>query len=677
MIRQTIVIGPYTYLIDVFDANKDLRDDAHYAEFVMLRNFKLLNNVTTDKDIFLIDKEIFDDVVEELYEHQYDLSDDVVTSKCVLPVPNKKLKNFSAKFNSFNENITKFSLYTNYTDKHNYDFGTDVYPLYNDNNELAKILCDKCRIYHPVNCSHNNLIIYVDNYINNIHFHYFCKKISDYDTKSETIFKYNNREYFEYVEFYFPNIHDLFDEHNQIFYNEDLDIVSSQENLHTNDATQYTNDDNQFVPVKLLIQPFKIVEQNGRNTKRYINIHKSIENNYLTHPFNVTLFAYDELDETTYDYYIDEYLQSSTNTFLTECRFTLSSRLGFSNGKISLLNTFNYPNKELFDTLKQAYEHYNCVNQEQYDDYFEEYDKIMYDDINKLTYADLTNKDKQMVMDYTMRYNMNKREMLEEYKKMRIASIRAELIEEIGTDETFLGFMIQLSSTTSFVNPVYSKNVTIKFSELDDFAFELNNIFESWNELPEHLIARVIFVDRLLGTMIHSNNVVITKEWFKYMVNDLNIYSLSQLKSLNETYTQEKTINNDMKTFNVSDDTVNFLNNITCIVNTTEHNDRAAVGIDNKPKILYKPIFYRVNDLQNVKIRQNVTQNIGVNLADYMTKVETFKLWIENNEFIETARNDVYVIFSINANKLLQSSGRYDILNQDDEYISTGTYTIY
>ena len=311
------------------------------------------------------------------------------------------------------------------------------------------------------------------------------------------------------------------------------------------------------------------------------------------------------------------------------------------------------------------------------DDSFEEYDKIMYDDINKLTYADLTNKDKQMVMDYTMRYNMNKREMLEEYKKMRIASIRAELIEEIGTDETFLGFMIQLSSTTSFVNPVYSKNVTIKFSELDDFAFELNNIFESWNELPEHLIARVIFVDRLLGTMIHSNNVVITKEWFKYMVNDLNIYSLSQLKSLNETYTQEKTINNDMKTFNVSDDTVNFLNNITCIVNTTEHNDRAAVGIDSKPKILYKPIFYRVNDLQNVKIRQNVTQNIGVNLADYMTKVETFKLWIENNEFIETARNDVYVIFSINANKLLQSSGRYDILNQDDEYISTGTYTIY
>ena len=60
-----------------------------------------------------------------------------------------------------------------------------------------------------------------------------------------------------------------------------------------------------------------------------------------------------------------------------------------------------------------------------------------------------------------------------------------------------------------------------------------------------------------------------------------------------------------------------------------------------------------------------------------MTKVETFKLVIEDTEYVESARNDIYVIFNINAGEIKKASGVYSILNQDDEFISTGTWVTY
>ena len=60
-----------------------------------------------------------------------------------------------------------------------------------------------------------------------------------------------------------------------------------------------------------------------------------------------------------------------------------------------------------------------------------------------------------------------------------------------------------------------------------------------------------------------------------------------------------------------------------------------------------------------------------------MTKVDTFKMKINEYEYVETSRNDAFVIFKINANNITVSSGKYDIVNQDDEYISSGTYTLY
>jgi hypothetical protein len=163
------------------------------------------------------------------------------------------------------------------------------------------------------------------------------------------------------------------------------------------------------------------------------------------------------------------------------------------------------------------------------------------------------------------------------------------------------------------------------------------------------------------------------------MVNDLNIFASRDLADVNAAYSEDKKQNDgDMKTFTVNEDTFNFLNNITCIVKNIDDTDNETIEtIGNKPKILYRPIFYRVNDLQNVRIRRNVTQKIGINLADYMTKVEKFKLFIDDNEIMENARNDIYVIFEINATTLADDMGTYDVMNQDDEYISSGNWSLY
>ena len=49
---------------------------------------------------------------------------------------------------------------------------------------------------------------------------------------------------------------------------------------------------------------------------------------------------------------------------------------------------------------------------------------------------------------------------------------------------------------------------------------------------------------------------------------------------------------------------------------------------------------------------------------------------IDGQQFIESARNEMYVIFKVQGNKINTPSGSYHISNQDNEYISSGNYQI-
>ena len=168
----------------------------------------------------------------------------------------------------------------------------------------------------------------------------------------------------------------------------------------------------------------------------------------------------------------------------------------------------------------------------------------------------------------------------------------------------------------------------------------------------------------MLGTEIISNSVVLSPEWVKYMIH-----------SSNERIINFDNINNIDKD-NEIDMEYNFIENIRCIVNKKQNDKDKVVRGNNSPKLLYRPMFYRASNLQNVRIRRNVKQKLGINLAEYMTKVETFKLLLNGNEYIEYGRSDAFVIFEISGNNFSTTSGAYDILNQDDEYISSGTYSL-
>ena len=49
---------------------------------------------------------------------------------------------------------------------------------------------------------------------------------------------------------------------------------------------------------------------------------------------------------------------------------------------------------------------------------------------------------------------------------------------------------------------------------------------------------------------------------------------------------------------------------------------------------------------------------------------------IDGQQFIESARNEMYVIFKVQGNKISTPIGSYHISNQDNEYISSGNYQV-
>ena len=762
MKSNIINISGYSYYTELFDADIDLKENPHYDNFVMLRLFDIKNNITVDTDIYFIEKSLFDDIASDFKK-----SKTTKTNKICFPVQPSVIHSFSSNATDFDDNYT----YEN--------IDAYVYYLYDSSGkQLKSISCNKLKIYHPLVKNNIDAIIYIDNYINNIHFHYLCRRIDCYDTKSEKEIRIDNNIYSEYVEVWFPNIYSLFKKNistgqYDTYYIEDMNLIVAPENEDfmkrmtkkieddyddeyssiddiedavTNDiinelsqnnmsSPSYVNvyDGIQLCPLELIIHPSHIVESNVDSVhkyyKLYVNPIKTIETNYITYPVNVTIYPYEYNDTNNNMYVVSDSLSPDTETYTTDCRIGLAARMGFNNGHVSVIVNFTYPNKqdfenasmmlqefkerypdeynELYAKYPQKYHYYNPVslmylyynNVSAYD-----YNKFialkkeqLFKNINSVT--TLTSNDVLQVKTFLENFDasaydtddenahpisttwedINGRpdKILEMYKYMKRLAIENEIREQIKSDIDFIGFRITIASDKNFKNIIYDSYNPLKFTddediyefELDDFAFALNGIFTSWNEMPEHLIIECSFVDRYIGRIIKSNFVPITKEWFKYMISD---------RVKNKVYDLH-TINYNMNTIDISDtgNTFNFLNNITCVVKKDIAPADTITGTSNAQRILLKPYFYKANALQNLQIRTGFKQNIGINLADYMTKVENFHIYIDGNNFAEIGRNDVYVIFEVNALAISTRTGTYDIADEDGNYISSGNYTLY
>lgn len=754
MDRNIINIGPYRYLVEHYNADTDLSNSQYYAEFIMLRNFTIMNNIIYDNDIYIINKGHFHKYMEEMKNDQLNNGKTIA-----FPITNSKIYNYSPSYLKFNENYNINSI----IDEVENTFGNDVYEIYEIKNKKLyskKIKCNKFRIYHPNVKNNINAIIDICSYINGIHFHFLCRPMTEYSTNSEKEIKYNNETYSEFVEVYYPNLNDLFkinvDGTYNSFYKEDYNIVASTKNekfissiLSNSEDLEHSEmiGNSQIVPMNLLIQPYRIVEEYAADSifnydenvandekifvKLYLKGNYDSNTNYVSNSITLKIYPYSYIDNHTSMYIGNPDLVASSITINDEFRFNLMSRLGFSNGIISIVSLFDYHNKSYFynmykddhstSPMKEAYKYYNNVDDDNYMMFINEDIQKELDDIDKIEV--LTDEMKQTTKEVANTNYEDDQEILKIWKQIMKATIAEEYEEEFGTPGNFLGFKIEIATDLYFKHIIYNKNVRVNFNDIDDFSFKLNGIFDKWENKPEKLIIRSSFYDRIIGVEIKSNVIIITKEWFKYLINNENVYRLSELSRINK-YTEdidmdvtklditneknrlnEETIRLNELSASLPDDSeineivnslkniinnvdstindltenkvkVNFINSIKCIVNKKSENP--VVKSDRNPQqIIFKPIFYKVNDLQNIALRDGVKQNIGINLSEYMTKVETFKIILSNKEYIEYGRNDLFVIFNIDANELKDTSGKYNITNEDGTYISSGNWTKY
>ena len=565
MERQLINIGDHTFVCDKID-NSELDNLNSKTSFVMLRNFKLINEAIIDNDIYIVEKDLLDSIS--------------------YPVPNQ--------INQFSTDINKFFQLSN----------ENIYKFFDSDHHDKKLKYDILKIYHPNTKVHNiNMIIYLDMWIFGIHFHLYCRPYTNHISKSESDFKINKSVYSEYIEIRIPNIRDLFSKDTFIKENTNFPSVSDK---------KYSSliDKDNYMSTFLFTVPYTV---NGQNKMYLMDNVDNIGINFARYPINITLFPYSSIIDSLY--IADEELEANSDVFITYTNVSIQSALGFNEkDHLVIKMNFIYPKMNDFDSASDAYEYYNSVS-------LEEYDGIEYDETDE--HEDMDENGDPLTIQYQCTYQL------------------------------------ELSSDAAFKNIIY-KSPLIEgktlFNTIQNMEFEIP-IFNNWNQLPEVLVARTIFSDRYLGIQMVSNFVLITKEWYKYLV----------------TYSGTKEIYR-LKIEDMAD--LQFNDKVTCIIKKEVGEQTNNNMISNNVKVIYKPVFYKVQDLQNIQIRKGVTQNIGVNLNNFLSKVNTFYMNIDGQQFIESARNEMYVIFKIQGNKINTPIGSYHISNQDNEYISSGNYQI-
>lgn len=728
MTQNIVNIGAYKYLVEHYDANVDMKDNQYSAEFLMLRNFTVLNNIIYDNDIYIIERKYFEEYKDELIKNRKS------TGKTLaFPITNLKVNSYSNSYKKFN-NI--FNIYGDDINgaliDSNGNFTHNVYELYHINEDIdqygntltrklekARIKCDKIKIYHPLTLKRLNMIVDICNYMNGINFHYLCKPIDTYTSKTENELKFNNETYSEYVEIYFPNLSELFkiDDEGKyyVYYKEDFNIIASTQNekfintiLSNSSNIEHSElfNGEQVVPLNLLVQPYRIVEEYDANydlnfndtvtddKKMFVKLY--LKNNVATNTnnssnINMILYPYYDIDETTNIYLLYPGIMPGYLHTSNESKFKLMSRTGFSDGIISIVTLFDYPNKSYFynkaklinsnednslltsektSPIKEAYKYYNNVDDHYYNLFINEEIVQELEDIDKVD--SISQEIIQQVKEISNINYVDKNEILNEWKRLMKETILKEYEEEFQTPANFLGYKIKIATDMSFKHIIYEKNMRVNFNDLDDFAFKLNGIFEGWNEKPEQLLCKIMFYDRLLGIELTSNLVIITKEWFKYLINDNSyVFRLSNLSFINKENGQQ-----DMNVIDLKDNKVNFINTIKCIVNKKGNDELNVNKINYNQKVIFKPIFYKVKDLQNISLRPNINQKIGINLSEYLSKIGVFKIVIENTEYVEIGRNNIFVIFEINSNNLIDQSGTYNLIDNEGNYISSGNWSI-
>ena len=486
----------------------------------------------------------------------------------------------------------------------------------------------KLRIWHPTTALNRDMILYVDSWVNSLHIHWYCDIIQREDKHTGKERRLNQDIYNEYFEVEIPDFRDVL--YGSTYIEEPSLILRNE---YSKNKIKYAEDE-QYSRAIHKDTDYKVYEELEEPEDGCIQL---ADMNLLLH-----YWKYHKEDDGTE---MKEYVENP-----------------YSIPEMISLNVTLYPWKSISDngifTINKYAKPASCY----FVDDFKMSIKASFEFINgtisvvgRFCYPE----------SFSSIESAWQRIYSTDFSKYKSLSEKAKDYEDL---KEILGDSLEMVKYTCIVSSDYlSKNIIheeISYSDrVDDFLFPMKDLFSKWSQVPDNVYVRLIMEDRAIGKNCSSPTVLFTKDKLKYTINEQQYTRLSIKK--------KETDIDDMNKENF-----NFISNMNCRIVKSNDDKQQIQKNSVQPRIIYKPIFFKVQDLQNIVLRSNMSQNIGISLSSYVNKVDEFILSIGENKWHESSRTSSFVIFNVNSKLIKEATGKYDILTSDNEYLSTGNYTI-
>ena len=582
-------------------------------QYVAFRNTDVINDMTVDTDIYLAP---MDRNIPNIWPS---------TNTTGIPLMSKNSDEFSEsiKYEYYTPNQER-SIPEHDSTWHGYSFSR----LLDEDLYIKNVKTIKLRIWHPTTDLNRDMILYVDSWVNSLHIHWYCDIIQHENKHTGKERRLNQDIYNEYFEVEIPDFRDVLygstyiEEPSLIFRNE-----------YSKNKIKYAEDE-QYSKAIHKDTDYKVYEELEEPEDGCIQL---ADMNLLLH-----YWKYNKKDDGTE---MKEYVENP-----------------YSIPEMISLNVTLYPWKSISDngifTINKYAKPASCY----FVDDFKMSIKVSFEFINgtisvvgRFCYPE----------SFSSIESAWQRIYSTDFSKYKSLSEKAKNYEDL---KEILGDSLEMVKYTCIVSSDYlSKNIIheeISYSDrVDDFLFPMKDLFSKWSQVPDNVYVRLIMEDRAIGKNCSSPTVLFTKDKLKYTINEQQYTRLSIKK--------KETDIDDMNKENF-----NFISNINCRIVKSNDDKQQIQKNSVQPRIIYKPIFFKVQDLQNIVLRSNMSQNIGISLSSYVNKVDEFILSIGENKWHESSRTSSFVIFNVNSKLIKEATGKYDILTSDNEYLSTGNYTI-
>ncbi len=584
-------------------------------QYVAFRNNDVINDMTVDTDIYLapIDRDI-----PIIWPS---------TNTTGIPLMSTNSDAFSESIkNEYDNPMPERSIPEYYSTWRwrRYSFSR----LLDEDLYIKNVKTIKLRIWHPTTDLNRDMILYVDSWVNSLHIHWYCDIIQHEDKHTGKERRLNQDIYNEYFEIEIPDFRDVL--YGSTYIEEPSLILRNE---YSKNKIKYAEE-----PISCRTihkdTDYKVYEELEEPEDGCIQL---ADMNLLLH-----YWKYHKKDDGTE---MKEYVENP-----------------YSIPEMISLNVTLYPWKSISDngifTINKYAKPASCY----FVDDFKMSIKASFEFINgtisvvgRFCYPE----------SFSSIESAWQRIYSTDFSKYKSLSEKAKDYEDL---KEILGDSLEMVKYTCIVSSDYlAKNIIheeISYSDrVDDFLFPMKDLFSKWSQVPDNVYVRLIMEDRAIGKNCSSPTVLFIKDKLKYTINEQHYTRLSIKK--------KETDIDDMNKENF-----NFISNMNCRIVKSNDDKQQIQKNSVQPRIIYKPIFFKVQDLQNIVLRSNMSQNIGISLSSYVNKVDEFILSIGENKWHESSRTSSFVIFNVNSKLINEATGKYDILTSDNEYLSTGNYTI-